>query len=741
VAGESSRRPEAMLAGLEPGTVLSGYRLESRIGSGGMAVVFRARDELLGRLVALKVLAPALAGGQEFRERFIRESRAAAAVDHPHIIPVYSAGEADDVLYIAMRYVSGGDLRLISARDGALSGERVALLLSPVASALDAAHAAGLVHRDVKPANILVDASPGRPDHPYLSDFGLAKGANAANGLTGTGQYLGTPNFSAPEQIAGKPVDARADQYALACVAYTMLTGQLPFDNGQPMAVMWAHINKPPPSVAAHRADLPAAVDTVLARALAKAPEDRFPSCGEFAEALRGVLGAGSYVSSAGASSAGASSADASPAAPAALPASWTAPPRPVVLGKAAPRTAPFTAVPSGPVPSGAAPSFVPAGPVPPGPVPPGPAPRAWGPAAAPAPAARPPSFPALPAAEVTPPPRAPWASAVTPGLSEQPTGPLAPWTAPDGKTAAPPLPGGWPAPAGPDTAVPADDRAVTWPRAAGRGARRRRTWIIAGAGLVIAAGTAAGVLFALPRTPAPVLQPTGLTAVDESTSAVDISWHSPATGPLPDHYEIFRNGTGIGSVPGDTTSYHASGLDPASVYIFAVKAVRDDRKSPVSAILTTQTATPPLSAAVLDWTGNVSWDMTSLEPADDKMNPQPGSSWQDAWKFTPDPSCTVGPCDATLAGNWENTPFTMHLSGSGLSYSGSTPFSGYFECGSTPVTAALNITLTVKTAGPQGTQWQVQSFDGDAVMDIPATATADETCYADTADMTLSSG
>jgi serine/threonine protein kinase len=298
VAGESGGRSDWMLAGFGPGSLVAGYRLEARIGAGGMAVVFRARDEALGRTVALKVLAPALAGDDEFRERFVRESRAAAAVDHPHIIPVYSAGEADRVLYLAMRFVSGGDLRSAAHREGPLPGQRAASLLSPVASALDAAHAAGLVHRDVKPANILVDASPGRPDHPYLSDFGLAKGTASAAGLTGTGQFLGTPDFAAPEQISSKPVTARADQYALACVAFTILTGSLPFAREESMAVLWAHMYDAPPLVTALRPDLPAAVNGVLARALAKSPADRYPTCGQFADALAAALRVGGYASS-----------------------------------------------------------------------------------------------------------------------------------------------------------------------------------------------------------------------------------------------------------------------------------------------------------------------------------------------------------------------------------------------------------------------------------------------------------
>ncbi len=291
----SSGRVGWSQAVLAPGAVLAGYQLEQRIGAGGMAVVFRARDERLGRTVALKVVAPTLAGDDGFRERFIRESRAAAAVDHPHIIPVYGAGEAGGVLFLAMRYVSGGDLHSVMRREGPLPAERAAFLLSPVASALDAAHAAGLVHRDVKPANVLVDMSPGRPDHPYLSDFGLAKGTASGAGLTGTGQFIGTVDYAAPEQITGGRAHFQTDQYALACVAFAMLTGALPFAREAPMAVLWAHLNDSPPSVAARRRDLPGAVDQVLGQALAKDPAARYPSCGAFADALRAALGVGPY--------------------------------------------------------------------------------------------------------------------------------------------------------------------------------------------------------------------------------------------------------------------------------------------------------------------------------------------------------------------------------------------------------------------------------------------------------------
>jgi len=291
VAGESPAQLGGLLTRLVPGSRVAGYLLEKLVGVGGMATVFRARDERLGRVVALKLLA----GDDWVRQRFVREARAIAAVDHPHIIPVYEAGEASGVLFIAMRFVAGDDLRALVGREGGLRPRRAAAFISPVASALDAAHDAGLVHRDVKPANMLVDVGPHRPEHVYLSDFGLARGMLSSSGLTRAGQFLGTPDYASPEQIGGGSVDGRTDQYALGCVAYTLLTGSVPFKRDVPMAVLYAHLSAPPPRPTAVRPDLPGSVDDVLARVLAKAPEDRYDSCGDFADALREALGVEPY--------------------------------------------------------------------------------------------------------------------------------------------------------------------------------------------------------------------------------------------------------------------------------------------------------------------------------------------------------------------------------------------------------------------------------------------------------------
>jgi serine/threonine-protein kinase len=265
--------------------------LEEQVGAGGMAVVYRGRDEVLGRLVAVKVLSPKLAADQDFRARFLRESRAIAAVDEPHVLPVYVAGDAGGVLYIATRFVAGGDLAtVLQAGNGPLAPERVASLVEQVSAALDAAHAIGLVHRDVKPANVLIESMTGRAEHAYLSDFGLTKASSGATGLTATGMFMGTPDYCAPEQILGGQVDGRADQYALACVAFNLLTGAVPFQRGDTLATLFAHVKDPVPAATAIRHDLPYPVDAVLARGMAKEPGQRYASCGEFAAALRGAL-------------------------------------------------------------------------------------------------------------------------------------------------------------------------------------------------------------------------------------------------------------------------------------------------------------------------------------------------------------------------------------------------------------------------------------------------------------------
>ncbi len=277
---------------LQPGAQLAGYRIESLLGRGGMGAVYLATDERLGRKVALKILTPALADDAAFRDRFVAESRVAASLDHPNVVPVFEAGEVDGRLFIAMRYVDGTDLaRLIEDR-GPLPLDLALRVVEQVAGALDAAHAAGLVHRDVKPGNVLLTDTEGGV-HAYLVDFGLTKqvGGGAAN-MTRTGQFVGSIEYVAPEQIEGRGVDARTDVYALGCLAYECLAGVPPFHRTSEMATLTAHIKDPPPSLLGSRPDLPGGMDQAIGRALAKDPEARFPSAGAFAHALAAAASA-----------------------------------------------------------------------------------------------------------------------------------------------------------------------------------------------------------------------------------------------------------------------------------------------------------------------------------------------------------------------------------------------------------------------------------------------------------------
>jgi serine/threonine-protein kinase len=272
------------------GDTLGGYRISRLIGRGGMGAVYLADDLRLGRKVALKLLAPEMAEQPGVRERFVRESQAAAGLDHPHILPIYEAGQADGQLFIAMRYVPGPDLEGVIGRDGPLPVERTVALLDQVASALDAAHAAGLIHRDVKPGNILVaPGSTPRTDHAYLSDFGLTKHAEYGTALTRSGQLIGSVGYVAPEQVEGRPIDRLVDIYSLGCVLYECLAGVPPYRRDTEMATLYAHVHAPPPSLAEARPELSAALDPVIAKAMAKAPEERYGTALELAQALAGA--------------------------------------------------------------------------------------------------------------------------------------------------------------------------------------------------------------------------------------------------------------------------------------------------------------------------------------------------------------------------------------------------------------------------------------------------------------------
>jgi serine/threonine-protein kinase len=278
-----------MGAGLpEDGERFGGYRLIDQLGRGGMGVVYRAEHVHLGRIVALKVLAPDLSTNQAFRDRFLRESRLAAGLDHPSVVPVYDAGDVDGTLYLAMRLVKGEDLSSVLERRGPLDPDEAVSIFGHVGSALDAAHAAGLVHRDVKPGNVLV-----ADGQAYLTDFGLTKPTtkgDSATALTATGVFLGTPDYAAPEQIAGEEVDARTDVYAFTAMLHECLTGSRPFARDSQVAVLYAHLHDPPPQPSQVRPGLPPALDAVVAAGMAKAPGHRYDSCGALMAAARDAL-------------------------------------------------------------------------------------------------------------------------------------------------------------------------------------------------------------------------------------------------------------------------------------------------------------------------------------------------------------------------------------------------------------------------------------------------------------------
>jgi Protein kinase domain len=276
--------PPFVSSRLVPDSVIAGFRVRSWLGAGSMGSVYLAEDMRTGERVALKVMAAGLAEDERFRQRFVREAALAATLDHPHIVRTVASGEVDGLLFLAMAYVEGSDLRDVLQREGRLEPARALRLATQAAAALDAAHAAGLVHRDVKPGNILIGLGP-EGEHAYVCDFGLARHVSSVSSLTGDRGFVGTIDYVPPEQIEGGTVDRRTDVYSLGCVLFECLAGARPFARESELSVVFAHLNEPPARISELRPELPGAFDEVFSVALAKAPEDRYQKCGELAEA------------------------------------------------------------------------------------------------------------------------------------------------------------------------------------------------------------------------------------------------------------------------------------------------------------------------------------------------------------------------------------------------------------------------------------------------------------------------
>ncbi|GLZ41538.1 serine/threonine-protein kinase [Actinokineospora sp. NBRC 105648] len=268
------------------GRRLGHYRIDGVLGRGGMSVMYKATDIRLGRKVALKVIAEHLTEDPEFRERFVDEARNTSAIDHANVVPLYDFGEVDGLLYIAMRLVDGSDMSSL-IKDGPMAPQRAIALLSQVAEALDNLHERGLVHLDVKPANVLVTTRESAGEHIYVADFGLTR-RGATGHRTRGGDFLGSPTYAAPEHLRGEPVDGRTDAYSLACVLFACLAGRPPFQ-GQVSEVIQGHLNREPPSLTEHVV-LPIAIDEVIRRGMAKNPGQRYASCRELIATARQAL-------------------------------------------------------------------------------------------------------------------------------------------------------------------------------------------------------------------------------------------------------------------------------------------------------------------------------------------------------------------------------------------------------------------------------------------------------------------
>jgi eukaryotic-like serine/threonine-protein kinase len=664
------------------------YLLLARLGAGGMGQVFLGRSPG-GRLVAVKVIRAELASDRGFRARFAREIAAARKVSGLFTAAVVDADPEARQPWLVTGFVNGPSLSQAVTEHGPLPTASVLALAAGLAEGLGAVHAAGTVHRDLKPSNVLLAA-----DGPRLIDFGISQAADLTV-LTTTGTVIGSPGFMSPEQAEGNAIGPASDVFSLGAVLVFAATGEGPFGTGTPSAQLYRVVHAEP-----RLGGLSGEVRPLAERCLAKEPAQR-PTAAQFLAEL---------------AAAHPSAADL---------ADWLPP-------SILPETAPLS-TPTGHIPERSAPvsaplrEDVPASPAgaaadPDGSVAPAPS-RATPSAAAGSGPPAPPSPPARPV------PKADMPLTVTAAPLRRP---------------APPVPaerrsGPGPVPAHPEKVHREPE--TSRDSAAGR---RRWRWAISIAAAVAVVGVVVGVAAAAPWSgPAPVLRPSGLVAGSATASSVAFRWSGPATGPAPTRYQIFQNGQLIGSVPGTTTFYNDARLAPASSYRLQVAASRGGTRSPRSAVLKLTTATPPISAAVLNgpWTAN--YTVTSVVPTEPVI--KVGEKWAGYWSFAP--TCAIGPCDVSLSGNFGAGSFTATLTRTGAVYAGTTTMNNFERClhaGDTRDTLHIRIQVlraapqtsvqaTGSNVGAESQVWEATSWSGTVVVDKPDVADVGKNCYAST--------
>jgi Protein kinase domain/Fibronectin type III domain len=652
---------------------LGPYLLLGRLGAGGMGEVFLGRSPG-GRLVAVKVIRPELAGDPGFRARFDREVAAARRVSGVFTTPVVDADLASAVPWLATGYVNGPSLAQAVDMCGPLPVASVLALAAGLAEGLGAVHAVGVIHRDLKPSNVLL-----AQDGPRLIDFGISSAVDATH-LTRTGTVIGSPAFMSPEQVVGGAVGPASDVFSLGAVLVFAAAGEGPFGSGAPTAQLYRVVHAAP-----HLDQVPAPVRSLAERCLAKDPAQR-PTAGQFLGEL-----AAAYPSAA----------DLTDWLPASVLSLVTLP-RPAAAGHAA-----------GPTVAPSAPPEMPTG-----------APAAPEPSVA---APGPPAQDALWPATMTSAAAGPQAAgADRPEPAAKVTGDSA--TLPVSAAAGP-------ASTGPSW--PAGQPGGAAGTAAGNRRRRRRVVSVIAAVAVLGG---VGLVVAAPWKSPPVLRPAGLTADSATTSSVAFRWSGPATGPVPDRYEILQDGQEVGSVPGNITYYRVSGLAPDTSYQFRLIAVRNDKPSPQSAVLSITTVTPPVSAAVLDGYFTANYQTTSISTHEGWNIAKIGATWNDQWGFVP--SCPADTCAVTLSGTFYGNAFTASLVRAGSGYAGTAPLDDYNWClhPTNYVHDTLSFQIEVHGAQVQDTTWTASSWAGTVTLHSPYDPNG--SCYAVTlkANVTSSS-